>query len=66
MKKIILLILTMVLITTQIFGQTISENLFFELGESDWIIQKDQNSCKDYYFDKLIENKDATFVLNLN
>ena len=65
MKKIILLILTMVLITTQIFGQTISEKSFFELGESDWIIQKDQNSCKDYYFDKLIENKDATFVLNL-
>ena len=65
MKKIIFLILSIIIITNPIFGQTISELNFFDIDQSNWIIQKDQNVCKDYYFEKLAETKDSTFVLNL-
>ena len=65
MKRIIFLILSIIIITNPIFGQTISELNFFDIDQSNWIIQKDQNVCKDYYFEKLAETKDSTFVLNL-
>lgn len=65
MKKIILLIIAIIFITNPLFSQTISEINFFDLEKSDWVIQKDQNICKDYYFERLAETKDSTFVLNL-